>query len=100
VVVRADLADQVRRLGVQGLVGCAGRIALLDPLVRPGLAAVGAGRLRIVLALLGPADGKAGVEDAAGIERRLRLIEDGEGCDRGQTGRLILRGEELADASV
>ena len=41
VVVGADLGHQVRRLGVEDLVGVAGLIALLDPLVGPRLAAVG-----------------------------------------------------------
>ena len=100
VVVRADLAHQVSGLGVERLVGRAGRVAVLNLLPGVGLPAIRTGRLGLVLALLGPVDGEPGVEDAAGIERRLRLVDHRERRDRGEVRRLGLRGEQLADAAV
>ena len=40
------------------------------------------------------------LSDAARIERRLHLVDHGEGRDRGQARRASLAGEELADAAV
>ena len=41
VIVGADLGQQVRRLAVEDLIGPAGLVPLLDPLVGPALPAVG-----------------------------------------------------------
>src|SRR5207253_940962 len=82
------------------LVRLAELISLLDALVGPGLPAVGRGGLRVVDSLLGPGDGEARVEDAAGIERRLRLVDDREWRDRSQARRIGLCREELADPAV
>ena len=100
VVVGPDLAHQVDGLAVQRLVGLAGLVSLLNALVGPGLTLPGAGRLGVVDAVLGPLHREAGVEDAAGIERRLGGVDQRERCDRGQRGRVGLGGEELADAAV
>src|SRR5205814_8998121 len=78
----------------------AGLIVLLAPLVRPALAAVGAGRKGLVLTLLCPRDREAGVEDAAGIEGRRRGVDRGEWCDRLEVRRVELCGEELTDRAV
>ena len=100
VAVGADLLEQVDGLAVQRLVGLAGLVALLDALVRPGLALLLGGRLGVVDALLGPVDGEARVEHAARVERRLRRVEHRQRRDRGQARRLPRGGEQLADAAV
>ena len=100
VVVGPDLGQQVRRLAVEDLVGLAGLVALLDPLVGPALPAVGRRRLGVVDPLLGPVHGESRVEDAARIEGRLGGVEHRERRDRGQARRIRLRGEELADPAV
>ena len=98
--VRLDLRRQVGGLAVERLVGGARRVAALDPLVGVGLPAVRSGGLRLVLALLGPVDGEAGVEDAARVERRRRGVEDRERRDGRERRRLERSGEELADPAV
>ena len=82
------------------LVGLAGRVAFLDPLVGPGLPAGGRRRLGVMDPLLGPGDRKPRVQDAARIESRLRGIEHRERRDRGQARRVGLGGEQLADPAV
>ena len=100
VVVALDLLDQVDRLGVKVLVGRADLVAVLDLLVRPGLAA-GRGRgLGIVHAVHCPLEGEARVQDPARIERRLAVVDHRQRRDRGQVGWVGLADEELADAAV
>ena len=112
VVVVADLRLQVRLLGMEGLVRLADLIVVVDdPVLGVGLAAEVVRvrgrvrirrrhRLRLVLPLIGPGDGEAGVELAAGVEGRLRLVDHRERRERGQVRGLGLAGEELADAAV
>ena len=73
--IGVDLRQEIGGLSVEDLVLLAGRIALLDPLVGPALTAVGTGRKGFVLALFRPGDREAGVEDAAGIERRRGRVD-------------------------
>ena len=100
VAVALDLREQVDRLGVQRLVRLAGLVALADPLERPRLAARRARRLRVVDAVLRPAQCEAGVEDPARVERRRRAVDHRQRRDRGEAGRLRGGDEELADAAV
>ena len=100
VAVALDLAEQVDSLGVQVLVGGADRVAVLDPLIGPGLAAGRRGGQRVVDAVLGPGEGEAGVEDAARVERRLGVVDHRERGDRGEAGRPGGADEELADPAV
>ncbi len=95
-----DLLVQIRGLAVKGLVGRAGLIPGLDPFIGPRLAHPGTGRFGVLLALFGPGDCEAGVEDSAGVERRGRCVDRRERRDRLEAGRLQLRGEELADCAV
>ena len=53
-----------------------------------------------LLALLGPGDGEARVEDAARIERRGRRVDRRERRDRLEVGRIELGREQLADRAV
>ncbi len=82
------------------LVGRAGLIAFFDPRVRPCLPVAGAGRFGVLLALFGPRHREAGVEDAAGVERRRRRIDHRQRRDRLEVGRAQLRREQLADRAV
>ncbi len=60
----------------------------------------GPGGLRLLLPLLRPGDGEAGVEDAARIQRRRGGIEDRQRRDGGEGRRAELGGEQLADPAV
>ncbi len=93
-----DLLVQVIRLAVEGLVGLARFVAFFDPLLRPRLAT--GGRFGVLLALFGPRDGEAVVEDAAGVKRRRRRVDRRHRRDRREAGRVQLRREQLADRSV
>src|SRR5438874_1608225 len=86
-----DLVHQVGRLAVEGLIGSAGLIALLDLLVCPRLAAVGSRRLCLLLSLLRPSDRETGVEDPTRVESRGRGVDRRERRDRLQVRRLQLR---------
>ena len=85
---------------MEGLIGRGRCITPLDLLVGPGLAGLWPRRLGILLALLGPGDGEAGVEDPPGIEGGRGGVDRGEGCNRFEVGRVELGGEELADGAV
>ena len=98
--VRRDLRVQVGGLAVEYLVGRARRIAILDLLVCPWLSAVGPGGLGLLLTLLCPGNRKAGIEDAARIERRRRGVEDRKRRDRLEGRRTELCREQLADSPV
>ncbi len=60
----------------------------------------GTGRFGVLLALFGPGDREAGVEDAAGVERRRRRVDRRQRRDRLEVGRPGLSGEQLADRAV
>jgi len=98
--VRCDLGAQVGRLAVECLVGRAGRIAVLDALVGPGLTGLWPSRLGIVLASLCPPGGEASIEDATRIQRRCRRVDRGEWRDRLEVRGVELGCEELADGAV
>ena len=98
--VRLDLRHQVGGFGVEHLVGRAGRVAGLDPVVRPRLPRIGTGRQRLVLALPRPLDREAVVEDAAGVQRRRSGVEHRQRRDGGERRRLEPCGEQLADPAV
>ncbi len=95
-----DLVEQVGGLAVQRLVGLAGFVAFFDLLRRPCLPVSGAGRFGVLLALLGPFDREAGVEDAARVERGRCRIDHRQRRDRREAGGLGLGREQLADAAV
>jgi hypothetical protein len=92
-----DLGDQVGVLQAQQLVGLAHRSS-------PASAARGstlAVRLGLVDALLGPVDGEAGVEDAAGIQRAaVAVVEHRQRGDAVEARGLRGSDEQLADARV
>jgi hypothetical protein len=102
VVVRVgcNLGAEVGGLAVEGLVGRAGGVAILDARVGPGLTGLRPGRLRVVLASLGPTGGEARVEDAARVQRRCRRIDRRERRDRLERRGIELGREELADGAV
>ncbi len=95
-----DQREDVGGLAVQRLVREADLVAGLDAIRRPRLSAAGRG-LGVVLAVLRPRDGEAGVEDAAGVERAADgVVDHRQRRDRGEVRRLQLRDEELADPRV
>ena len=100
VVVAADLPLQVGGLAVERLVLGAGLVALLDPLPGPRLSVLRRGRQAVLDPVLRPFDREPGVEDAARVERRLRVVDQRDRRDRGEARRLGRRGEQLADAAV
>ncbi len=100
VVVGADLREQVHGLAVQHLVGLARCVALLNPLVGPGLSAGSRGRLGVMDPLLRPCHRETGVEDPARIQRGLGVVDHRQGRDRGQAGGIGLGGEQLADPAI
>jgi hypothetical protein len=100
VVVFFDLAEEVYGLGVQGLIGRADLVALLDAFVGPSLTRGRGRRFGVLDPFFRPLEREPGVEDAAGVQRRLGVVDHRQRRDRCQVRRLGGRGEELADPAV
>ena len=78
---------------------CAGRVTGRDPGLGPLLAAL-AGGAGVGLAVLGPLEREAVVEDAARVQRGVGVVEHRERRDRGEVRRARLRDEQLRDAGI
>ena len=95
--VVVDLGDEVRVLQPHLLVVGTGLVALVGALLGPVLSEW----LRLFHAGLGPLDGEAGVQDAAGIQgAAIAVIDHRERSDGGQARRLGGCHEQLADAGI